>query len=165
MYYCYLDTPIGELLLAGDDVALSLIGFPEGSMRREPEPDWIYSEKPFGAAREQLTDYFAGNRQSFDLKLRPEGTEFQRKVLDELQKIPYGTTTSYGDIAKKIGNPKAMRAVGAANGRNPIPIIIPCHRVIGSSGDLVGFGGGLPTKEALLRHEMEHSQFPHVVQG
>ncbi len=134
-------------------------------MRREPESDWIYSEKPFGAAREQLTDYFDGNLQSFDLNLRPAGTEFQRKVLAELQKIPYGTTTSYGDIAKKIGNPKAMRAVGAANGRNPIPIIIPCHRVIGSSGDLVGFGGGLPTKEALLRHEMEHSQFPHVVQG
>ncbi len=165
MYYCYLDTPIGELLLAGEEDALCLVGFPEGSMRREPEPDWIYSEKPFGAAREQLTDYFAGNLQSFDLKLRPVATEFQRKVLDELQKIPYGTTTSYGDIAKKIGNPKAMRAVGAANGRNPIPIIIPCHRVIGSSGDLVGFGGGLPTKEALLRHEMEHSQFPHVVQG
>ena len=165
MYYCYLDTPIGELLLAGGDDALCLVGFPEGSMRREPEPDWIYSEKPFAAAREQLTDYFAGNLQSFDLKLRPAGTEFQRKVLDELQKIPYGTTTSYGDIARKIGNPKAMRAVGAANGRNPIPIIIPCHRVIGSSGDLVGFGGGLPTKEALLRHEMEHSQFPHVVQG
>ncbi len=146
MYYCYLDTPIGELLLAGEDDALCLVGFPEGSMRREPEPDWIYSEKPFGAARKQLTDYFAGNLQSFDLKLRPAGPEFQRKVLDELQKIPYGTTTSYGDIAKKIGNPKAMRAVGAANGRNPIPIIIPCHRVIGSSGDLVGFGGGLPTK-------------------
>jgi len=165
MYYCYLDTPIGELLLAGDDDALCLVGFPEGSMRREPESDWIYSEKPFAAAREQLTDYFDGNLQSFDLNLRPAGTEFQRKVLAELQKIPYGTTTSYGDIAKKIGNPKAMRAVGAANGRNPIPIIIPCHRVIGSSGDLVGFGGGLPTKEALLRHEMEHSQFPHVVQG
>ena len=134
-------------------------------MRREPEPDWIYSEKPFGAAREQLTAYFDGDLQSFDLHLRPNGTEFQKRVLEELQKIPYGTTTSYGDIAKKIGNPKAVRAVGAANGRNPIPIIIPCHRVIGSSGDLVGFGGGLPTKEALLRHEMEHSQFPHVVQG
>jgi methylated-DNA-[protein]-cysteine S-methyltransferase len=165
MHYCYLDTPIGELLLAGDDEALCLIGFPEGSMRREPEPDWIYSEKPFGAAREQLTAYFDGNLTSFDLPLRPNGTEFQRKVLDELRKIPYGTTTSYGEIARKIGNPKAVRAVGAANGRNPIPIIIPCHRVIGSTGDLVGFGGGLATKEALLRHEMEHSQFPHVVQG
>ena len=165
MYYCYLDTPIGDLLLAGDDDALCLVGFPEGSMRREPEPDWIYSEKPFGDVREQLAAYFDGNLHSFDLRLRPDGTEFQRKVLDELQKIPYGTTASYGDIAKRIGNPKAVRAVGAANGRNPIPIIIPCHRVIGSSGDLVGFGGGLPPKEALLRHEMEHSQFPHVVQG
>ena len=83
------------------------------------------------------------------------------QVLDELQKIPYGTTTSYGDIAKRIGRPKAVRAVGAANGRNPIPIIIPCHRVIGSSGDMTGFGGGIPTKEALLRLELEHSQFPH----
>jgi methylated-DNA-[protein]-cysteine S-methyltransferase len=83
------------------------------------------------------------------------------QVLEELQKIPYGTTMSYGDIAKRIGRPKAVRAVGAANGRNPIPIIIPCHRVIGSSGDMTGFGGGIPTKEALLRLELEHSQFPH----
>ena len=161
MYYCYLDTPIGDLLLAGDDDALCLVGFPEGSMRREPEPDWIYSEKPFGDVREQLAAYFDGNLHSFDLRLRPDGTEFQRKVLDELQKIPYGTTASYGDIAKRIGRPRAVQAVGAANGRNPIPIIIPCHRVIGSSGDMTGFGGGIPTKEALLRLELEHSQFPH----
>ena len=161
MYYCYLETPIGDLLLAGDEDALYLIGFPEGSMRREPEDDWIFSEKPFADAREQLTAYFEGDRKSFDLNLKPGGTEFQMQVLDELQKIPYGTTTSYGDIAKRIGRPKAVRAVGAANGRNPIPIIIPCHRVIGSSGDMTGFGGGIPTKEALLRLELEHSQFPH----
>lgn len=164
MYYCYLSTPLGELLLAGDDDALCLIGFPDGAMRHEPESDWIYSEKPFRDAREQLTAYFDGELQSFDLRLRPGGTEFQRKVLAELQKVPYGTTTSYGEIAKRIGNPKAVRAVGAANGRNPIPIVIPCHRVIGSSGDLVGFGGGIAAKEALLRLEMEHSQFPNVVQ-
>ena len=162
MYYCFLTTPIGDLLLAGDDQSLSLVGFPEGSMRREPEHDGIYSEKPFAEAREQLTAYFDGTLKNFDLALQPNGTEFQLQVLDELQKIPYGTTTSYGDIAKRIGRPKAVRAVGAANGRNPIPIIIPCHRVVGSSGDLTGFGGGLPTKEALLRLEMEHSQFPHV---
>ncbi len=161
MYYCYLETPIGDLLLAGDEQALYLVGFPEGSMRREPEADWIYSEKPFAAAREQLSAYFAGERKSFDLNLKPGGTEFQMQVLEELQKIPYGTTLSYGDIAKRIGRPKAVRAVGAANGRNPIPIIIPCHRVIGSSGDMTGFGGGIPTKEALLRLELEHSQFPH----
>lgn len=162
MYYCFLTTPIGDLLLAGDDHGLSLVGFPQGSMRREPESEWIYSEKPFTEARAQLTAYFAGARKEFDLPLQPTGTEFQLQVLSELQKIPYGTTTSYGDIAKRIGRPKAVRAVGAANGRNPIPIIIPCHRVVGSSGDLTGFGGGLPTKEALLRLEMEHSQFPHV---
>ena len=128
-------------------------------MRREPEPDWIYSEKPFAEARRQLEAYFRGELQTFDLELKPGGTEFQLQVLEELQKIPYGTTTSYGEIAKRIGRPKAVRAVGAANGRNPIPIIIPCHRVIGSSGDMTGFGGGIPTKEALIRLELEHSQF------
>lgn len=161
MYYCYLETPIGDLLLAGNEDALSLIGFPEGAMRREPEPDWIFSDKPFAAVREQLTAYFAGERKSFDLKLNPVGTEFQLQVLDELQKIPYGITASYGEIAQRIGRPKAVRAVGAANGRNPIPIIIPCHRVIGSTGKLTGFGGGIPTKKALLKLELEHSQFPH----
>ena len=159
MYYCYLETPIGELLLAGDESALHVIGFPEGSMRREPEQDWIFSEKPFAEASRQLTDYFAGRRQEFDLTTSPTGTEFQLQVLDELQKIPYGETASYGEIAKRIGRPKAVRAVGAANGRNPLPIVIPCHRVIGASGDMTGFGGGIPTKEALLRLELEHSQF------
>ncbi|NCF25079.1 MAG: methylated-DNA--[protein]-cysteine S-methyltransferase [Gammaproteobacteria bacterium] len=163
MYYCYLDTPIGELLLAGDEDALCLVGFPEGSMRREPEPDWIYKEKPFKAARQQLTEYFAGERREFDLPLKLNGTEFQMSVLHALQQIPYGETTSYSDIAERIGRPKAVRAVGAANGRNPIPIIVPCHRVIGSHGDLTGFGGGLDTKEALLRLEAEHSQFPNVI--
>lgn len=162
MYYRYLNTPIGDLLLAGDEEGLSLVSFPEGSMRREPEADWIYSEKPFVEASKQLEDYFAGSLKEFNLALKPTGTEFQLAVLDELQKIPYGTTTSYGDIAARIGRPKAVRAVGAANGRNPLPIIIPCHRVVGSSGDLTGFGGGLPTKKALLRLEMENSQFPHV---
>ena len=163
MYYCYLDTPIGELLLAGDSDALTLVSFPEGSMRRDPEPDWIYNEKPFAAAREQLAEYFAGERREFDLPLRLDGTEFQMSVLHALREIPYGETTSYSDIAERIGRPKAVRAVGAANGRNPIPIIVPCHRVIGSHGDLTGFGGGLDTKEALLRLEAEHSQFPNVV--
>ena len=157
MYYCYLSTPIGDLLLAGDDTALSLVGFPEGSMRRDPEPDWIYNERPFAKSRQQLTEYFAGERKEFDLPLNLTGTEFQLLVLEELKRIPYGETTSYGDIAKRIGRPKAVRAVGAANGRNPVPIIVPCHRVIGSGGDLTGFGGGLNTKEALLRLEAENS--------
>lgn len=162
MYYRYLTTPIGDLLLAGDESALCVVGFPEGSRRREPEPDWIYSEKGLKPACEQLQAYFEGTLREFDLPLRPGGTEFQRRVLEELRKIPYGMTVSYGDIARRIGKPKAVRAVGAANARNPIPIIIPCHRVIGASGDLTGFGGGLAVKQALLRHEMEHSRFPHV---
>lgn len=162
MYYCYHATPIGDLLLAGSDEALAVIGFPEGPMRRDPDPDWIFSEKPFANVRRQLDEYFAGERREFELPLAPEGTEFQLAVLDELQRIPYGTTSSYADIAARIGRPKAVRAVGAANGRNPLPIVIPCHRVIGKSGDLTGFGGGLATKEALLRLELEHSQFPHT---
>lgn len=157
MYYCYLESPIGELLLAGDDDALTMIGFPKGAMRRDPEGDWIYNEKPFAEAIRQLTEYFAGGRQEFDLPLRLDGTEFQLLVLEELRRIPYGETTSYGAIAARIGRPKAVRAVGAANGRNPIPIVVPCHRVIGSGGDLTGFGGGLDTKEALLRLEAEHN--------
>ena len=157
MYYCYLETPIGDLLLAGDEQALTLVGFPQGSMRRDPEPDWIYNEKPFVEARKQLAEYFAGDRKSFELPLKLTGTEFQVRVLEELQRIPYGETKSYRDIAERIGRPKAVRAVGAANGRNPIPIIIPCHRVIGSHGELTGFGGGLDTKEALLRLEAENS--------
>lgn len=156
MYYRYLATPIGDLLLAGEDDALCVVGFPEGSMRREPDPRWIYNENTLDDACAQLRSYFAGTLTEFDLELRPGGTEFQLRVLEELRKIPYGTTVSYGDIAKRIGRPKAVRAVGRANGRNPIPIIIPCHRVIGSSGHLTGFGGGLPTKEALLRLELEH---------
>jgi len=158
MYYCYLDTPIGELLLAGEDGALSMIGFPKGSMRREPEPDWIFNEKPLADARAQLGEYFAGDRKEFDLPLKLNGTEFQVSVLEALQDIPYGQTTSYGEIAKRIGRPKAVRAVGAANARNPIPIVVPCHRVIGITGDLTGFGGGLDTKEALLRLEAEQTQ-------
>jgi methylated-DNA-[protein]-cysteine S-methyltransferase len=157
MYYCYLDTPIGELLLAGEGDALSMIGFPKGSMRRDPGPDWIYNEEPLEKVRLQLAEYFSGERKDFDLPLKLHGTEFQVSVLEALLEIPYGETTSYGAIAKQIGRPKAVRAVGAANGRNPIPIIVPCHRVIGSSGDLTGFGGGLDTKEALLRLEAENS--------
>jgi len=157
MYYCYFDTPIGELLLAGEADSLSMIGFPKGAMRRDPEAEWIYNEAPFEVVRSQLAEYFAGERKDFDLQLSLSGTEFQVAVLGALQKIPYGKTMSYGAVAKQIGRPKAVRAVGAANGRNPIPIIVPCHRVIGTSGDLTGFGGGLDTKAALLRLEAENS--------
>jgi methylated-DNA-[protein]-cysteine S-methyltransferase len=157
MYYRYLNTPIGDLLLAGDDDGLSMIGFPQGKMRREPEPSWVLDEKILEHAARQLEEYFAGERREFDLPLHLTGTEFQVRVLEELQCIPYGETTSYSAIAERIGRPKATRAVGAANGRNPIPIVIPCHRVIGRGGNLTGFGGGLETKAELLRLEAENS--------
>ena len=156
MFYCYLETPIGQLLLAGEESALKLIAFPDGAMRRSPEPGWIRSEKPFTEARRQLGEYFAGKRRAFDLPIEPEGTPFQLEVLRELRNIPYGSTASYGDVAKRLGRPRAARAVGAANGRNPLPIVIPCHRVVGSNGSLTGFGGGLATKQALL--ELEQHQ-------
>jgi len=156
MYYTYLDTSIGELLLAGDQHALHELGFPDGPKRRRAEPQWELRDAIFSEAKAQLNQYFAGSLKSFSIPLEPNGTPFQLSVLDELKKIPYGETVSYGEIAARLGKPQAMRAVGAANGRNPIPVIIPCHRVIGSTGKLTGFGGGLPTKEALLKLEQEN---------
>ncbi len=153
MHYCYHDTPIGRLLLAGDNDSLRLIAFPEGAMRRSPEPGWTHSPGAFREARRQLSQYFSGQRKTFDLELRPDGTPFQLRVLKELEQIPYGATASYGEVAKRIGRPGAARAVGAANGRNPLPIVIPCHRVVGSDGRLTGFGGGIATKQALLQLE------------
>ncbi|NOY29917.1 MAG: methylated-DNA--[protein]-cysteine S-methyltransferase [Planctomycetes bacterium] len=155
MNYTYLDTPIGELLLAGDQDGLRELGFPDGPKRRRAEPAWELRDTFFAEAKSQLNDYFSGSLRTFSLPLKPSGTPFQLDVLQQLQKIPYGETVSYGEIAARLGRPKAMRAVGAANGRNPIPVIIPCHRVIGSNGKLTGFGGGLPTKSALLKLERE----------
>ena len=120
---------------------------------------------PVAEAVRQLLEYFALKRTSFDLPLAPEGTPFQRSVWRHLQDIPYGETISYGELAKRVGNPKASRAVGAANGKNPLPIVIPCHRVIGSNGTLTGFGGGLPTKEALLGLEKNALAVPALAKG
>lgn len=153
MQYCYLDSPVGPLLLAGKDDVLSLISFPDGKMRRHPEPGWQENPDAFDEARRQLTAYFAGELKTFRLKLAPSGTAFQLEVLKALQEIPYGKTVSYAELAARIGRPKAFRAVGAANGRNPLPIVIPCHRVVGADGSLTGFGGGLPTKQRLLALE------------
>jgi methylated-DNA-[protein]-cysteine S-methyltransferase len=153
MNYCILDTPIGPLLIAGDE-SIRAIRFPENGIAARPEPEWIESSRGVvGQAVRQLKEYFAGKRADFDLPLAPEGTSFQRSVWERLREIPYGETISYGELAKRVGNPKASRAVGAANGCNPIPIVIPCHRVIGANGKLTGFGGGLPTKEKLLALE------------
>lgn len=159
MNYCYIDTPIGELLLAGSREALSVIAFQSGSKRRRHDDAWTESAEPFVEVRRQLDEYFSGERQAFDLSLSPSGTDFQLQVYEELQRIPYGTTISYAELADRIGKPKAVRAVGAANGQNPIPLVIPCHRVIGSDGSLTGFGGGLPIKKALLKLEMENGDF------
>jgi methylated-DNA-[protein]-cysteine S-methyltransferase len=154
-YYQYMETPIGKLLLAGDGEKLTLLGFPTGSMARRHESDWKQDPAPFADVRQQLEQYFAGQRQQFDLPLAPQGTDFQQRVWGALQEIPFGETWSYGQLARHIGKPKASRAVGAANGLNPIPVIIPCHRVIGASGKLTGFGGGLETKRYLLDLESE----------
>jgi methylated-DNA-[protein]-cysteine S-methyltransferase len=160
MKYTYMDSPLGRLLLAGNDDGLQLIGFPEGKMVIQPEPDWIESRKIFHAAIRQLRAYFAGELHEFDLPLAPEGTPFQRSVWSKLREIPYGETISYGELATRVGNPKASRAVGMANGRNPLPIVVPCHRVIGSSGKLTGFGGGLPAKQLLLELERKQGALP-----
>ena len=150
MEYKYIESPIGNLLLAGDMPGLKLIGFPSGNGTVTPDPDWIEDLNCFPEEEKQLGEYFSGERLIFELELEPKGTPFQIAVLDALVQIPYGETRSYRDIAIEIGRPKAMRAVGAANGRNPLPIVIPCHRVIGANGSLTGFGGGLETKTFLL---------------
>ncbi|MFT4813582.1 MAG: methylated-DNA-[protein]-cysteine S-methyltransferase [Paracoccaceae bacterium] len=154
-FYTYHATPIGSLLLAGQSDVLSLLGFAQGKMKRRHESGWQRDDEPFRDAMDQLNQYFTGELDTFDLRLAPAGTEFQRTVWQALLEIPYGETWSYGQLAKHIDRPKASRAVGAANGVNPIPIIIPCHRVIGSSGKLTGFGGGLETKEYLLGLESQ----------
>lgn len=150
MHYTWAASPVGRLLLAGTD-AISLIAFSRGPKSTAPKADWKASDAPFlRQAVAQLQEYFQGTRREFDLDLQPAGTPFQLQVLDALATIPYGETRSYGEIATQIGRPRAVRAVGAANGRNPLPIVLPCHRVIGANGSLTGFGGGLETKRYLL---------------
>lgn len=161
--YTYLETPIGPLLLAGDGKRLSKVGFPNGKGRVAPRDEWRCEDTRFIEARAQLKAYFAGELRTFELELMPAGSPFQLSVWTALKDIPYGVTTSYGEIAIRLGRPSASRAVGAANGANPIPIIVPCHRVIGASGALTGFGGGIETKRWLLAHE--RGVAPSGVQG
>jgi methylated-DNA-[protein]-cysteine S-methyltransferase len=152
MRYSTLTTPIGELLLtAADDGALTGVNLPN---RHPDTTGWERDDAHLADARRQLTEYFAGERTTFDLPLRPHGAPFQRRVWDALQRIPYGETTSYGELADEIGHAGSARAVGAANGRNPIAIVVPCHRVIGADGSLTGYGGGLECKRALLDLEV-----------
>jgi methylated-DNA-[protein]-cysteine S-methyltransferase len=153
-------SPVGELLLTTTDGhALSgLHMLPEHRHGPRIRPDWRRDPEPFAAATAQLDAYFAGELTAFDLPLAPQGTPFQLDVWRALCEIPYGRTASYGEIARAIGHPDRARAVGAANGRNPISIVVPCHRVIGANGDLVGYGGGLERKRFLLA--LEGSQLP-----
>lgn len=162
MNYCYVDSPIGTLLISGTERVVCSISFPKGGKPRKPESGWTGSDAgALGEAARQLREYFEGRRTAFELPLDPAGTAFQKAVWMLLREIPYGETISYGELARRTGNPKASRAVGAANGANPLPIVVPCHRVIGANGKLTGFGGGLPVKEALLeleRHSMPRAQ-------
>ena len=155
IYYYNWISPLGKLLLVAGDEGLRAMRFEGREKFSPPQPDWIYGEAPFRELMKQLEEYFAGKRFDFDVPLAPPGTVFQHEAWEGLKKIPYGETISYAELARRIGRPKAVRAVGAANGANPIPIIIPCHRVIGSNGSLVGYGGGLDIKKHLIALEKE----------
>jgi methylated-DNA-[protein]-cysteine S-methyltransferase len=156
--YSHLDSPVGRLLLAADAQGLVLIGFPNEARPVEPAAGWIPDAGALAEVIAQLRSYFAGERREFSLPLRTQGTPFQEGVWAALRAIPFGTTVSYGELARRIGRPSAARAVGAANGANPLPIVIPCHRVIGADRSLTGFGGGLATKRFLLAHEARFSR-------
>lgn len=155
LYRTTTDSPVGTLTLVASDAGLVAVLWPDDSPRRvrlaaaEERAD----HPVLATARAQLDEYFAGRRRDFDLPLAPVGSAFQRAVWAALTAIPHGETRSYGDIARAIGRPTASRAVGAANGRNPLSIVVPCHRVIGASGKLTGFAGGLAAKQQLLAHE------------
>jgi methylated-DNA-[protein]-cysteine S-methyltransferase len=153
MLYTSLESPIGELLAVGDSRALRGLYMQEGRTAIAVRAGWEATDEPFAEARAQLAEYFAGQRRAFDLPLAMAGSPFQRRVWRALQDIPYGETISYGELARRIGVPSASRAVGVANGRNPVSVIVPCHRVIGADGSLTGYGGGLARKRLLLELE------------
>ena len=150
-YYTHIKSPIGRLMLTANERALTGLYFSTGDKaRKEPDPVWQACEARFEQAQNELEEYFAGQRRCFEVALEPKATPFQNRVLAALNQIPFGQVRSYKQIAETIGSPKAVRAVGNANGNNPIAIFIPCHRVVGSNGALTGFGGGLDAKRYLL---------------
>jgi len=157
MYWHQIESPVGALLLAGDATHLKVVHFQAGRHPLLPADDWVEDDRPFARTIRQLQEYFAGRRRAFELALAAEGTAFQRSVWRALTEIPYGETRSYGEIAQRLRNPRACRAVGLANGANPLAIVVPCHRVIGADGSLTGFGGGLDTKRKLLALERDRS--------
>ena len=158
MFYTNFNTAICEIILAGDDEGLKYLHLStgEGNRHFEVSPEWQRNDEFFTPSVTQINEYLSGSRTDFNIKLAPEGTVFQKQVWQQLQLIPYGETRSYGEVASQIGRPGASRAVGAANGRNPIPLIVPCHRVIGAGGELTGFAHGLKAKKLLLELEKNH---------
>jgi len=153
IYWHEIRSPVGKLLLVGDAEALTRVHFQAGPRPFLPRRGWEHDDAPFAPALTQLREYFCGTRRTFELPLAPVGTPFQLAVWQALRAIPYGETVSYGELARRVGLAGGARAVGVANGANPLPIIVPCHRVIGADGSLTGFGGGLETKRALLSLE------------
>lgn len=160
MRYSYLDSPIGTILLVGRPGVLTGLYVADHDNCPPVQAGWVEDDEALAEARAQLTEYFAGERTTFDLTLEMDGTPFQRQVWDALLKIPFGETWSYGELAAHLGRPGSARAVGAANGRNPISVVVPCHRVIGANGSLTGFGWGTPRKSWLLDHEQGAYQLP-----
>lgn len=153
MYYDIFPTVCGDILLASEGDALQLLDFQQGSKARRVQGDWKRDAILFRPVREQVLAYLNGELRQFSIAVAPQGTPFQQQVWQALQTIPYGETASYSDIASRIGRPRAVRAVGAANGANPVSLIIPCHRVIGRNGALTGYAGGLAVKQRLLALE------------
>ncbi len=160
VYYTTMASPLGDLLLTGDGAHLTGLFMTPHRHGPDRSEEWVRDDAPFVDSVRQLREYFSGSRHEFEIPLAPHGTEFQRRVWAALRDIPYARTVSYGDIAREIGNPKGVRAVGMANGRNPISIIVPCHRVIGADGSLTGYGGGMDRKKWLLAHESKHHAEP-----
>jgi methylated-DNA-[protein]-cysteine S-methyltransferase len=153
MLYTTFDSPIGELLALGDGRRLNGLYMQQGKTAIAVRPEWQEADEPFAEVRAQLGEYFAGARTTFDLPVELRGSPFQRQVWRALQQIPYAETISYGELARRIGIPSASRAVGVANGHNPVAVVVPCHRVIGADGSLTGYGGGLDRKRVLLELE------------
>ncbi len=161
--YTVVDSPIGELTLVGDGEALTALYFADHARRPGPDTFGPRADGPFADAREQLAEYFAGERTAFDLPLAPRGNPFQRRVWQLLTAIPHGRTRTYGQLAAQLGDPGLARAVGAANGRNPISIVVPCHRVVGRDGSLTGYAGGLARKAYLLDLERPATAGPDTL--
>ena len=160
MLYTTIDSPIGELMLVGDGDTLHHLSMQGGRRPLRHDPAWTRDDRAFAAVSQQLEEYFTGARRTFDVPLSLTGNPFEQRVWQALREIPYGETTSYGEIARRIGSPDAPRAVGLANGRNPVAVIVPCHRVIGADGSLTGYGGGLERKRLLL--DLEAGVLPLV---